>query len=418
MQTMLTKAVCVQIVILVQCSHGILYGPSLEFLAPNDPSAPRRIIKLEDYAPDYSVVVPLAVNNTNAEPRLVRPVGEFTVEAPENMRIMAVIQSLQLRNRSVTSAFPPVCRDYIVFGDDSIHKTCGSVQKNDKKGSPNGIMGDRTYFSQGNVLNVTIFTDISTFIEDWMMTFNIIEITFTAYQNCPFYDPDESMFNCLDNIIPYGPSCISSNLTCDGVMNCGFLTDGTFGKDELNCPLPVQDHSVPITITSPRTTTTTTTPAPKTGFPSWWENWRKMSNERAKLLNLDLQYGNNKVGDKTQDHPVEIHTGFFEPEFKNNSGYFNSFVLYILCFFVGVSGISVIVKMLTRYCGETKPAVSDGGSNLMQDSPSATVVIDSDTPSSITLCCSTDICKCEPPPPYESLFPNGPTGSNQATQNV
>jgi len=123
-----------------------------------------------------------------------------------------------------------------------------------------------------------------------------------------------------------------------------------------------------------------------------------------------------------QDHPVEIHTRFFEPEFKNNSGYFNSFVLYTLCFFVGVSGISVILKMLTRYCGEAKPTVGDGGSNLMQDSSSATVVIESDAPGiprTAPVCSSLDLCECEPPPPYESLFPNGPTEENSGTtQNV
>ncbi|CAG7815863.1 unnamed protein product [Allacma fusca] len=373
MQNMCTTGLFVLIVILVQCSHGTVYGPSLEFLAPSDPTAPKRVIKLEDYAPDYSVVVPLAINKTMAEPRLVRPVGEFAVEAPENMRIMAVIQSLQLRNKSVTSAFPPVCRDYILFGDDSIHKVCGNVQKSDRKGSPNGIMGDRTYFSQGNVLNVTFFTDISTFVEEWMMTLNIVEIAFTAYQNCPFYDPDERMFNCLDNVIPYGPSCISSNLTCDGVINCGFLNDETFGKDELNC----SDNPVPVTTLhdlSPVTTPSVATQT-KTGFPSWWENYQKMNNERAKLLNLDLQNDNVKTEDKIQEHPVEIHTRFFEPEFKSNSGYFNSFVLYTLCFFVGVSGISVILKILTKYCAGAKPGGSDSGSTLMQDSSSTTTVV-------------------------------------------
>ena len=208
------------------------------------------------------------------------------------------------------------------------------------------------------------------------------------------------MFNCLDNIIPYGPSCISSNLTCDGVVNCGFLSDGTYGKDEADCPNNINSSSLNENVPSinsggstsrPTLLSSTVSSDGKTSFPSWWDNWRKMQLDEPKnnlnLLNLggdqyvvsdktntaDGSSGHptNNRGDDLYNSDIRRTTHYFDPEYKSSVNYFNSFALYALCFYAGVSGIFVILKVAMRYCSDDSASSVRSTSNLMRDSSSS-----------------------------------------------
>ncbi|ODN05088.1 hypothetical protein Ocin01_01574 [Orchesella cincta] len=153
---------------------------------------------------------------------------KFQVTAPKNMGVMVVIQSMKMRTRKRIS-----CRDYIQFQQDDGVKSgqiCGTVDATDSSKVPERSIGPRQFHDPKGALDVTFFTDARDDDEDEDPI--ALHLIFTAYRECTPTLINSNVVKQCSSLRSH--SCISSQLFCDGVINCGF-NDEDFGADEQNC---------------------------------------------------------------------------------------------------------------------------------------------------------------------------------------
>lgn len=209
---------------------------------------PREIF-LESYFPSHSVVIPLTNTSSTAPVYNVHPNGEFIVIAPEGQGVMVVIQQLRLRTSVIYSEEEDAtflkCRDFIKFqaGNQTSFKTCGSVLKYSKEGTPRQLLGPRSFLTDERQLTIRIHTDKTLADHDygWHETI-AVELVITAFQRCPKSSFMAQWVKWTGNnkIRSCSPSediiCVNVENFCDGVMNCGVKGPfGHVGFDEQNC---------------------------------------------------------------------------------------------------------------------------------------------------------------------------------------
>lgn len=238
-------------------THSIIifcFPASLEYLvrestSPKSGKVEPKEIFLESYFPSHSVVIPLANSSSTAPVYNVHPNGEFIVYAPEGHGVMVVIQQLRLRTSVIYSEEEDAtflkCRDFIKFqaGNQTSFKTCGSVVKYSKEGSPRQLLGPRSFLSDERQLTIRIHTDKTLADHDygWHETI-AVELVITAFQRCPktSFMTQWKKWTGNTQIKSCSPSedviCVQSGNFCDGVMNCGVKGPfGHVGFDEQNC---------------------------------------------------------------------------------------------------------------------------------------------------------------------------------------
>lgn len=204
---------------------------------------------LESYFPSHSVVIPLTNGSSTAAVYKVHPTGDFLVIAPEGHGVMVVIQQLRLRASVIHSEEEDAtflkCRDYIKFqaGNQTSYKTCGSVVKYSRDGTPHQLLGPRSFLTDERQLSIRIHTDKTLADHDygWHETI-AVELVITAFQRCPkaSFMTQWAKWTGNNKIKSCSPSedvvCINNDNFCDGVMNCGVKGPfGHLGFDEQNC---------------------------------------------------------------------------------------------------------------------------------------------------------------------------------------
>ncbi|XP_021955286.1 uncharacterized protein LOC110851711 isoform X2 [Folsomia candida] len=244
-----SKSFLVLLISMFQWVGGVQYGPSLDFLIPpgNERGRPSKQIHLDGFHPTYSVTLPLANNSAMALVSRVHPQGDFSVLAPTGWGIMAVVQTLRLRTGVVYSSSEDTflkCRDFLRFtAGNQTAQVCGDVMKYSKEGSPQGLLGPRTFITTESQLTLALHVDRGHGVHDYSWHEQIaLELVLTAFKECPRNGllaqwKKWTGSNPLRSCSPAEDTfCIHSATFCDGVGNCAVRGPlGHVGYDEEGC---------------------------------------------------------------------------------------------------------------------------------------------------------------------------------------
>ncbi|CAG7838089.1 unnamed protein product, partial [Allacma fusca] len=249
-------ALILGIIHLSSWSSGVKTGQLIRDLIKPGLSPQKHGVYLEDYAPEYSVILNLHKDEDKGDtPQSEVEQGEFFVKAPKKYGLMAVVQYLSLRTEirgpSREKAYD-VCRDYIKMNDtrdQSTPEICGYLYVHDFTAKPEKLLGSRVFYSANGQIDVKLFIDKSSKEEFASKLWNTIQIAFTAVIECENENStveNRSVSPCYPNktINSYAPSadCISTELFCDKVYSCGF-DELPVGSDEAGCQKLVNPFS-------------------------------------------------------------------------------------------------------------------------------------------------------------------------------